>query len=371
MFNARSRPVNLVLRNGAVFRGASFGAHQTVLGEVVFATGMVGYGESLTDPSYAGQILVLTYPLVGNYGVPATGDTNEQVLPAFGESSRIHAAGLVVQDVSVFYYHWGAGQSLATWLHEARVPGVSGIDTRAVATCLRTGGVMPGALVPATVPVSAVLRRLRQRRSFPTQPIRAVSCTTAIQYPFPGRARKRILLVDCGVKYSILRSVLRRGYAVTRVPWNAPIATLASDYDGIIVSNGPGDPRNARTTIRELHTLLKKTIPILGICLGNQLLALAAGASTYKMKFGHRSQNQPCVDQQTSRSFLTTQNHGYAIRPGTLPRAWEEWFTNANDGTTEGIRHREKPFLAVQFHPEAHPGPHDTEWVFDTFFQML
>jgi len=346
----------LVLEDGATFEGESFGAETSVSGEVVFNTGMVGYCESLTDPSYKKQILVMTYPLVGNYGVPA----GEKRTPSRRfESERIHAAGLVVADYSRTYSHWNAARSLEEWLKEQGVPGIHRLDTRSLTKRLREKGTMLGKIlleedVPFQDPNKENL-------------IRLVSTDKPILYN--RRGRKNIVVLDCGVKHHILRSLTRRDCRVLRVP---------CDYDffhhhpeGVVISNGPGNPKMCPETIALVRRCLERKIPTFGICLGNQLMALAAGADTYKLRYGHRSQNQPCLLAGTRRCYITSQNHGYAVQSESLPEGWEPWFVNANDGTNEGIRHRGLPFMSVQFHPEHHPGPVDTEFLFDLFLEKV
>ena len=338
----------LLLEDGTRYGGRLSGFPKSVSGEVVFNTGMVGYTESLTDPSYRGQILCLTYPLVGNYGVP----------PAF-ESSRIQASALVVSELAGEYSHAMAENSLPTWLREQGIPCLSGIDTRALTKRLRTRGCMLGRIVVDAEEAPFEDPNLRNL-------VADVSCTTRIVYP--GGA-KRVVLVDCGAKGSIVKELHARGLTVIRVPWDHDF--LAEDYDALFVSNGPGDPAACGAAIGNLKRALQGTRPVMGICLGHQLMALAAGASTYKLKFGHRGHNQPCLEEGTGRCFITSQNHGYAVDTATLPEGWEAWFTNANDGSNEGMRHRSKPFLSVQFHPEAAPGPVDCGPLFDRFVSLI
>ena len=338
----------LLLEDGTRYGGQLSGFPKPVSGEVVFNTGMVGYTESLTDPSYSGQILCLTYPLVGNYGVP----------PAF-ESSRIQASALVVSELADEYSHAMAQKSLPQWLREQGIPCLSGIDTRALTKRLRSRGCMLGRIALEAEQAPFEDPNLRNL-------VADVSCTTRIVYP---GGPKTVVLVDCGAKGSIVKELHARGLTVVRVPWDHDF--LAEDYDALFVSNGPGDPAACGAAIGNLKRALQGSKPVMGICLGHQLMALAAGAHTYKLKFGHRGHNQPCLEEGTGRCFITSQNHGYAVDTATLPEGWDAWFTNANDGSNEGMRHRSKPFLSVQFHPEAAPGPVDCGPLFDRFVSMI
>lgn len=347
----------LELEDGSIFQGYSFGAQSSVAGEVVFNTSMVGYPESLTDPSYYGQILVLTYPLIGNYGVPESEIING--LDEWFESSGIKITGLVVSEYSASYQHWSAKKSLGQWLTEHNVPGLYGIDTRMLTKQLREEGTMLGRLLFFS----------DQKQFYDPNKINLVeqvSCKAPVDY---GDGEKTVVLIDCGAKDNIIRCLLKRGLRVRRVPWNYDFT--GEPYDGLMISNGPGDPKMCRETVTIVRKALEQDKPIFGICMGNQILALAAGADTYKLKFGHRSQNQPCVEAGTKRCYITSQNHGYAVDGRTLQNGWEPWFVNANDGTNEGIRHQSKPFRSVQFHPEAAPGPVDTAILFDDFKRML
>lgn len=339
---------SLVLEDGARYGGQQLGFPKSVSGEVVFNTGMVGYTEALTDPSYSGQIMVLTYPLVGNYGVP----------PAF-ESERIQAAGLIVSELALEYSHATAQKSLPQWLHEQAIPCLAGVDTRALTKRLRSRGCMLGKIV---VDGSDIALDDPNARNL----VAAVSSTRRIVYEGGG---KTVVVVDCGAKASIIERLRARGLTVIRVPWDYDF--LAEDFDAVVVSNGPGDPGMCGETVRNIGRAMKLGRPMMGICLGHQLMALAAGASTYKLKFGHRGHNQPCVEEGTRRCFITSQNHGYAVDPASLPAGWDPWFTNANDGSNEGMRHRLRPFMSVQFHPEAAPGPVDCEPLFDQFVGMI
>ncbi|MDQ7781196.1 MAG: glutamine-hydrolyzing carbamoyl-phosphate synthase small subunit [Planctomycetota bacterium] len=363
------RTARLVLEDGSVFEGRLFGKHESVAGEVVFATGMVGYPESLTDPSYRGQILVLTYPLIGNYGVPERTESRPASAPF--ESDRIQVTALVVSDYSEEYSHWAAKTSLDSWLAKEGVPALTGVDTRRLTRRLREKGVMLGKVVvdkdlPFFDPNTKNL-------------VAEVSCGKTVEHHERGpedcakevrrSTTPTIAVLDCGVKQSIIRSLTARGAKVVQVPWDAPLSDLK--FDGLLISNGPGDPKMCGKSVENIRRVMRRGVPILGICLGNQLLALAAGADTYKLTYGHRGQNQPCVNMDTGRCYITSQNHGYAVDERTLPPNWEPLYRNANDDTNEGIMHRTKPFIGVQFHPEASPGPVDAAFIFDEFLAAV
>ncbi|MFH2113509.1 MAG: glutamine-hydrolyzing carbamoyl-phosphate synthase small subunit, partial [Spirochaetota bacterium] len=346
----RNATARLILEDGSEFVGWAFGRPRSQAGEVVFATGMTGYPQSLTDPSFRGQILVCTYPLVGNYGVPLDDNgkaiLDQRGIPVHFESERIQVSGLVVSEVCDEPSHHTSTSSLSAWLDTDNVPGVAGIDTRALTERLREHGVMRGKiLVEGSRDVSYDSGEL-------SHPVAEVSPGSVTNFPAPptgGIRAPRVVLIDCGAKANIMRCLLARKVEVLRVPWNHDLTGL--DYDGVFISNGPGDPKACGKTIATVRRAIAGSKPVFGICLGNQLMALAAGADTYKLPYGHRSQNQPCVEMGTKRCYITSQNHGYAVRGDTLPRGWEPWFVNGNDGTIEGIRSTEGPFCAVQFHP--------------------
>jgi carbamoyl-phosphate synthase small subunit len=341
--------MRLFLENGRTFEGESFGAPRAATGEVVFNTGMVGYVESLTDPSYAGQILVLTYPLIGNYGVPG-----RQLF----ESSKIQVSGLVVSNYSEVYSHFDAKQSLSKWLKSEGIPAITGVDTRAITKLLREKGVMLGALANGRAP------KLKDPNT--ENLVAKVSTKSKKVY---GKGGPRIILIDCGAKENIVRSLVSRGATVVRVPWDYDFTR--ERWDGLFISNGPGDPTMCSATIENIRKAYEKRKPIFGICLGVQLMALAAGGKTYKLPYGHRSHNQPCLVQGSNRCYITSQNHGFAVDAKSLPKEWHVWMTNANDGSVEGMRHAKEPWSAVQFHPEATPGPTDTAWLFDEFLATV
>ena len=364
------RRAKLILDDGTVFSGWAFGATKNAAGEVVFNTAMTGYPESLTDPSYAGQMLSITYPLVGNYGVPST-DIAENGLPELMESERIHATALIVADYSETYSHWNAKESLDTWLKHEGVPAITGIDTRRLTMLLREHGVMMGKII-----LEGTEDTITSEAYGSVNWVEKVSCKEVITYKphssfLTSHSSKRVVLVDCGVKANIIRCLIKRGLEVVRVPWDYDFNTL--DFDGLFLANGPGDPERCEATVQHIRSFLNnETVrPCMGICLGNQLLAKAAGAKTYKLKYGHRSHNQPVQRVGTTQCFITSQNHGYAVDSSTLPSDWESLFVNMNDGSNEGIRHKDKPWMSAQFHPEACSGPVDTEFLFDEFVKML
>ena len=358
--------VQLVLEDGTQLNGRQFGASGAVCGEVVFNTGMTGYVETLTDPSYKGQILVMTYPLVGNYGVPPPRAPGSIDRPY--ESGQIQVQGLVVQHYVDSFSHHSAVRSLADWLRADGVAAIQGLDTRGLTRSLREHGTMRGWMFPQDMPLETA-----KAEAASVDMLSEVFHSVAPAEPITYEGGKlKILTVDVGVKDNIIRSLLERGASVVRAPWHADLAKLAEDADGIIIGNGPGDPKNLGVLIEQLRALLDRfNQPIFGICLGNQILALAAGGDTYKLPYGHRGVNQPVQDLLTRRCYITSQNHGYAVRDDALPPEWEPWFVNINDGTNEGIRSRLKPYFSVQFHPEASPGPVDTGFLFDDFLRQV
>lgn len=357
------RKVTLQLSDGTEFHGKSFGYEQPVAGEVVFNTAMMGYPESLTDPSYAGQLLTMTFPLVGNYGVPPFTFDKQTGLPDFMESDRIYASALIVSDYSEQYSHWNAVESLGEWLQREKVPGITGIDTRELTKVLREHGVMMGKILfddePNNVPEADY-----EGVNF----VDRVSVKEIVRYN-EGAGRK-VVLVDCGVKANIIRELIQRGVEVVRVPWNYDYTDM--EFDGLFLANGPGDPDMCSEAVEIIRKQMSRSRkPICGICMGNQLLSKAAGATIYKLKYGHRGHNQPVRMVGTEKCFITSQNHGYAVDARTLDKDWEELFVNMNDASNEGIRHKETPWFSSQFHPEACSGPVDTEFMFDKFVETL
>jgi len=363
---ARGPAVDLLLEDGTAVGGHGFGALGPVYGEVVFNTAMAGYLEALTDPSYRGQILVFTYPLVGNYGVPPPRRPDSLEGPY--ESGRIQVQGIVVQNYVEAYSHHTASRSLGDWLAAEGVPGLTGVDTRSLTRRLRERGTMQGWLYPSSLGVDEARKRA-DAVDMREEVFRVVAPSAPVRY---GDGKLKVLLVDAGAKDNIVRSLLARGASVLRAPWHADLASLSEGTDGILIGNGPGDPKDLQALITQVRRLLESyRRPIFGVCLGNQILALAAGADTYKLPYGHRGVNQPVQDLITRRCYVTSQNHGYAVSDASLPKDWEPWFVNINDGTNEGIRSRTRPYFSIQFHPEAHPGPQDTGFLFDDFLRLV
>ncbi len=348
----------LILEDGSRFEGYSFGAEVPTTGEVVFNTAMTGYPESLTDPSYSGQILVVTFPLVGNYGVPDW--EMENGMPKFFESDKMHIQALIISDYAFEHSHWNAKKSLDEWLKESGVPGIYGVDTRQITKIIREKGVMLGKVAIGDQEPTEFVDPNKENL------VAKASCAEPVTY---GNGKHKVVLLDCGCKYNIIRCLLRRDTTVVRVPWDYDFTQM--DYDGVMLSNGPGDPQMAVPSVENIRKAIGLGKPIFGICMGNQLLSMAAGASTYKLKYGHRSHNQPALMVGTDKAVITSQNHGYAVDTQLLDEGWVPYFINLNDGTSEGVRHSEKPFCSVQFHPEATSGPVDTEFLFDEFIKNI
>ena len=355
-----NKNVSLILEDGSQFNGYSFGYNKNVAGELVFSTAMTGYPESLTDPSYSGQILMLTYPLVGNYGVPKREIQNN--LSIFLESEKIHPMALIVSNYADQYSHYNAANSLSEWLVAENIVGIYGIDTRAATKVLREKGTMKAKIIfDNSEDIDFIDPNLINQ-------VDIASCKNVITYN-ESKNRKKIVLVDCGVKHGIIKSIISRDLSVIRVPWDYDFNTL--DFDGLFISNGPGDPDFCDKTVHHIKQVLNTNKPICGICMGNQLLAKAGGAKIYKLKYGHRSDNQPVRMVGTNNCYITSQNHNYAVDDSTLGNDWEQLFVNINDGTNEGIRHKTKPFFSAQFHPEPSSGITDTEFIFDKFVKDI
>jgi carbamoyl-phosphate synthase small subunit len=347
----------LNLADGSTIAGESFGADSAAAGEVVFATGMVGYPGSFTDPSFAGQVLVLTYPLVGNYGVPPKFQKNS--IEQNFESEKIQIAGLVVSEYSQKYSHHAAKESLSEWLRREKIPAITGVDTRALTQKLRESGTILGEISD---------KKKTDKIFYDPNKEHLVARVSPTKPQFFRGGGKTVAILDCGMKLNILRNFLKRGVSVWQLPHDADLSQY--EFDGLFISNGPGDPTFAVEAIESVRKELKNSRPIFGICLGNQLLALAAGMSTEKLPYGHRSQNQPVRDLKSKKCFVTSQNHGFTVAK-KMKNGFEIAFENINDGSVEGLRHKTKPFFSVQFHPEATPGPTDAEYLFDEFVAKL
>jgi len=363
----------LVLKDGTVFKGYGFGFPSTTVGEAVFNTGMVGYTESLTDPSYRGQILCFTYPLIGNYGVPEFRFKDKYNLPVGFESESIQVSGVIVNEICEKPSHWASKITLDEWMKQSKVSGIYGIDTRELTKKIRVHGVMMSILEVSNQSSSddSLIKNLENNLNYSdVNFVKEVSVKEPIEY---GEGNNKVVLIDCGVKLNIIRELLDRKLKVIRVPYNTSSKDIL-DYQpmGVLVSNGPGDPKICGKTIKTVKKLFDDDIPLLGICLGTQIIALALGGDTYKLKYGHRGQNKPCIDLGTLRSYVTSQNHGYTINPKSLKSTGlKPWFVNADDKTVEGLKHKNGRCLSVQFHPEASPGPNDTEYIFDEFLNIL
>lgn len=353
----------LILQDGTVVEGTGFGAKDTAKGEVVFNTSMSGYQEALTDPSYKYQILMMTYPLVGNYGV------NKEDY----ESDKIQAEGFIIRELATHPSHGKLTGFLDDFLKEYDIPGIHGVDTRFLTRKIRSYGVMNGILKypyekGEMEDLKEQARNLRDISDLDL--VDLVSVKKTRRHDVDGK--KTVVLIDCGVKHSIIRFLLDRGINVIQVPAKTPVdEILGHEPDGILVSNGPGDPERVDYVIKNVKKLFSEEIPMFGICLGLQIMALASGAKTYKLKFGHRGSNHPVKDLKTGRAHITSQNHGFAVDADSLPRDIEITHTSLNDESVEGITHKELPIRAVQYHPEAHPGPWYNYYLFDEFSSML
>ncbi|MDX1441157.1 MAG: glutamine-hydrolyzing carbamoyl-phosphate synthase small subunit [Nitrosopumilaceae archaeon] len=363
----------LIFDDGTVLDGMGFGYSTSVFGEIVFNTGMVGYPETLTDPSYSGQILTLTYPLVGNYGVPDPSIKDRDGISKFFESEKIQIRGLVIHELSQTASHWNLAMTLDEWLFNEKIPGISGIDTRELTKKLRTSGVMMAALVVSEteIDVEKIKKQLADAPKYTSEKFMdAVSTKDEKIY---GTGDESIVVIDTGSKNAILRNIRELGYKVIQLPWNTPFEKIQSyNPKGVVISNGPGDPQNCPDTIETAKKLIENNVPTLGICLGAQIIGLAGNAETYKLKYGHRGQNKPCINLETNQVYVTSQNHGYCVDPDSLEKSeFNLWFKNADDKTVEGIKHKTQNCIAVQFHPEAAPGPYDCKFVFEELHKLI
>ncbi|MEK0317944.1 MAG: glutamine-hydrolyzing carbamoyl-phosphate synthase small subunit [Nitrosopumilus sp.] len=363
----------MIFDDDTVLDGMGFGYSTSVVGEIVFNTGMVGYTETLTDPSYSGQILTLTYPLVGNYGVPNPESKDEDGIPKYFESGKIQVRGLVIHELSLVASHWNISMTLDEWLYNEKIPGISGIDTRALTKKLREKGVMMAALAVSDkeIDVEEIKKKLSSATNYNSEEFMDVVSTKSEQTY--GKEKQSVVVIDTGTKNAILRNIRDIGYKVIKVPWNTPIEKILSyKPKGVVFSNGPGDPKNCPDTIKVAKSLIEKNIPTLGICLGAQIIGLAGNADTYKLKYGHRGQNKPCLNLDNNQVYVTSQNHGYCINPESLKNSdFDLWFSNTDDKTVEGIKHKKQKCIAVQFHPEASPGPYDCKFIFEELKNLM
>ena len=334
---------------------------------------MVGYTEALTDPSYNGQILTLTYPLVGNYGVPDPSVTDNDGIPKFFESDKIQIRGLVVHELSLTASHWNLSMTLDEWMNNEKVPGISGIDTRELTKKLRNGGVMMAALVvsDSEIDVESVKKQLSSAKHYDSEQFMDVVSTKEEQVY--GDDEKSVVVIDTGVKNAILRNICELGYKAILVPWNTTYEKIMSHHPkGVVLSSGPGDPQKCPNTIDTVKKLIENNVPTLGICLGAQIIGIAGNTETYKLKYGHRGQNKPCINLENNQVYVTSQNHGYGITPESIEKSdFKLWFKNADDKTVEGIKHKKQNCIAVQFHPEAAPGPFDCKFIFEELKQIM
>ena len=363
----------LIFGDGTVLDGMGFGYPSTVFGEIVFNTGMVGYPETLTDPSYSGQILTLTYPLVGNYGVPDPSIKDKDGISQFFESDKIQVRGLVIHELSQTASHWNLAMTLDEWLYSEKVPGISGIDTRELTKKLRTSGVMMAAVVvsDSEIDVEKIKQQLASAPNYNSE--KFMDAVSTKEEKIYGTEDEAVVVIDTGSKNAILRNIRELGYKVIKLPWDTPFEKIQSyNPKGVVISNGPGDPQNCPETIETAKNLIKNNIPTLGICLGAQIIGLAGNTETYKLKYGHRGQNKPCVNLENNQVYVTSQNHGYGIEPESLEKSeFNLWFKNADDKTIEGIKHKSQNCIAVQFHPEATPGPYDCKFVFEELEHLI
>ncbi|MCX6126846.1 MAG: glutamine-hydrolyzing carbamoyl-phosphate synthase small subunit [Proteobacteria bacterium] len=369
----RESTCRLNLSNGQSFEGRLIGAPLESSGELVFTTGMVGYSEALTDPSYYGQILVFTYPLIGNYGIPELPNHLPIENSRGFESDRVHVAAVIVADDSREAFHWTSHQTLDVWLKEHAVPGIVGLDPRQLVHLIRENRGLSARVVPDKSSGKRIFgfetAPNYQDLFFDPSAHQVISAVSSKERKVIGTGKKRIAVIDCGVKWNILRQLIKQGAEVEIIPYDTDLSDV--DCSGWLISNGPGDPKKTGDLKHRIAALLEHERPVLGICLGHQLLALAAGADTVRMNYGHRSHNQPVQLVGSRKGFITSQNHGYVVDGDTLPSDWEAWFVNGNDQTIEGIRHRVKPHRSVQFHPEAAGGPRDTGWIIEQFVKEI
>jgi len=363
----------LELSNGIKMEGRLIGADTAVSGEMVFSTGMLAYSEAMTDPSYLGQILVFSFSLIGNYGIPF--NKGDFFMSHGYESDSIKTQGIIASDIFDGCFHYESGRTINDWMKENGVPGIAGIDTRWLVQMIRDSkGPLFGKIIPEGSPVwnntkYDFLKYFKKNEYVDPSKYNLLPSVSVKEKTSFGNGKIKIALMDFGVKRNIIRILMENGCTVDVYPWDTDMGKI--EADGFVLSNGPGDPKNTGGVIEQVRALYKGSKPMLGICLGHQIMALAAGAKTKKLTRGHRSFNQPVFEVKTRRAFMTSQNHGFVVDEKKLPAGWETWFENANDLSVEGIRHKTKPFMSAQFHPEASGGPNDTTWIIRDFVNII
>ncbi|MDR0398740.1 MAG: glutamine-hydrolyzing carbamoyl-phosphate synthase small subunit [Endomicrobium sp.] len=373
-FDKGYKKAYLELSNGIKLEGKAIGADVSVSGEMVFNTGMLGYSEAMTDPSYLGQILVFSFCLIGNYGIPFP--ENGDFFSSQGhESSSIKTQGIIVSDIYSGCHHHDGGISLEDWMKKQDVPGIAGIDTRYLVQTIRESGNLWGRIVPEGAKPQnkskfEFLKHFEDGEYVDPSKFNLMPSVSTKERQIIGRGSKKVAVIDCGAKWNIMRMLIERGCEVEVLPWDTDFSTVKCD--GWVISNGPGDPKNTADLVERIKKdVLTSNKPILGICLGHQLLALASGAKTKRLSHGHRSHNQPVFSLPDKKAYMSSQNHRYAVEKNSIQAGWELWFENANDDSVEGLKHKTKPFMSVQFHPEASSGPNDTSWIMDKLVGLL
>jgi len=374
VLSKKYKKARLELSNGVTLEGSAIGADVCVTGEMVFNTGMLGYSEAMTDPSYLGQILVFSFCLIGNYGIPAP-KGGDFFMAKGHESSSIKTQGIIVSDIYDGCHHHDGGMSLEQWMIENNVPGIAGIDTRYLVQMIRESGNLFGRIVPEGAKKEKIdrfefLKNFSDAEYVDPSKYNLMPSVSTKEIKKFGTGVKKVAVIDCGAKLNISRMLVERGCEVYLLPWDADFSKV--EVDGWLISNGPGDPQNTGDLVERVKKdVLGSGKPVLGICLGHQILSLASGAKTRRLPHGHRSHNQPVFSLPDKHAYMSSQNHRYAVEKKTIQEGWELWFENANDESVEGLRHKTKPYRSVQFHPEASSGPNDTSWIMDEFVKKI
>jgi carbamoyl-phosphate synthase small subunit len=374
IFGKNYKKAYLELSNGVTLKGRAIGNDVVTSGEMVFNTGMLGYSESMTDSSYLGQILVFSFCLIGNYGIPFPKDGN-LFMSKGHESSSIKTQGIIVSDIYDGCHHHDGGIAIQDWMKSQDVPGIAGIDTRYLVQMIRESGNLWGRIVPEGAKVQnqekfEFLKNFKDDEYVDPSKYNLMPSVSTKEILHMGKGNKTVSVIDCGAKWNIIRMLMERGCKVNVLPWDTDFSKI--ECDGWVISNGPGDPKNTKDLVDRIRKdVLGSNKPILGICLGHQLLALASGAKTKRLNHGHRSHNQPVFSLPERKAYMSSQNHRYAVEKSSIQPDWQLWFENANDDSVEGLRHKTKPFISVQFHPEASSGPNDTSWIMDKFVKFV